>query len=428
MCFGGKDERNDEPAPRPVQRPVSGQGEDKKSHYMPQYTPGQSAGGPSYAPPEGPPPEHKTTEYAPPSGPPPGQSSQHQYAPPPGPPPGQFSQQGFAPPEGPSPGRSSQHDYAPPPGPPPGQSSQHQEYAPPPGPPPTSNDWIQPPAGLPPSDAKQPQHDWEVAVPDTSLFPPPPAIFSGFERSPTSNADEDDANAGEEWCEQYPLTRPIGLDQLARTALEAGNIRLMQPAGFSGKLNWLSPGRWDGYTAKNSPDRCIIGYPPLYSVVEHDPLRSGRPKTIYYEVQLRADSPTVFLGLGFTALPYPSFRMPGWHRGSLAVHGDDGHKYINDRWGGKSFTDEFRRGDTYGVGMTFRAVGEAKPQVDIFFTRNGTLTGGWALHEETDAEQDLPVTGLEGLHDLSCAIGTYDAVKFEVIFDASRWLYNPYQV
>ncbi|KAF7537620.1 hypothetical protein G7Z17_g12818 [Cylindrodendrum hubeiense] len=222
-----------------------------------------------------------------------------------------------------------------------------------------------------------------------------------------------------------PRTTP---SPLASTALEAGNIRLIQPVGFSGKLDWLSPGRWDGSTVKNSPDRCIIGYPPLYAVTQHDPLRSGRPKTIYYEVKLRNNSPTVFLALGFTALPYPSFRMPGWHRGSLAVHGDDGHKYINDRWGGKDFTDEFRRGDTYGIGMTFRAVGQSKPQVDIFFTRNGTMTGGWALHEETDSREDLPVTGLEGLHDLSCAIGTYDAVSFEAIFDATKWLYNPYQV
>ncbi|KAH8734787.1 hypothetical protein BGZ61DRAFT_473478 [Ilyonectria robusta] len=478
MCFGSKDERDDEPAPRPAQRPVSPpqshpMGDVKNSSYMPQNTPGRSSGEPSYAPPGGPPPDRNTAQYAPPPGPPPGQSSQqqfappsgpppgqsqheyappsgpppgqssqqydappgpppgqspqHEYAPPSGPPPGQSSQQQFAPPPGPPPGRSSQQEYAPPSGPPPGQSSQ-QHYAPPPGPPPGSNDWIQPPSGPPPSAAKQPQHDWEVAVPDTSLFPPPPAIFSGYDRSPTSNATEDDAIAGEDWCERYPLTRPIVLDQLASTALEAGNIRLMEPAGFSGKLTWLKPGQWDGYTAKNSPDRCIIGYPPLYSVTQHDPLRSGRPKTIYYEVKLRDNSPTVFLGLGFTALPYPSFRMPGWHRGSLAVHGDDGHKYINDRWGGKDFTDEFRRGDTYGIGMTFRAVGQAKPQVDIFFTRNGTMTGGWALHEETDAEQDLPVTGMEGLHDLSCAIGTYDAVAFEVIFDAAKWLYNPNQV
>ena len=404
MCFGSKNERSDEPAPRPAQRPpsqdhkapVSGElGSNNPYNPQNQHNFGQSSGDPSYAPPQGPPPSQQQTQYAPPLGPPP----PHQ-------------QNEYAPPTGPPPSHQQQDRYAPPPGPPPGQHQQQSDYAPPPGPPPAS----------------KPQHDWEVAVPDTSLFPPPPAIFSGFERSPTSNATEQEAIAGENWCSQYPIVQPMTLDHPGHVALQAGNIRLMEPAGFNGKLNWLSPGHWEGYTAKNTPDRCIIGYPPLYVVTQHDPLRFGQPKTIYYEVKLRSDSPNVFIGLGFTALPYPSFRMPGWHRGSLAVHGDDGHKYINDRWGGKSFTSEFRRGETYGIGMTFRAVGGPKPQVDIFFTRNGTLTGGWALHEETDAEQDLPVTGLEGLHDLSCAIGTYDAVKFEATFEPSKWLYNPDQV
>ncbi|KAI5467401.1 hypothetical protein BGZ63DRAFT_498984 [Mariannaea sp. PMI_226] len=382
MCFGRKDEHNDDPPPRPAQRPPMST-EVKRISSMPQ-NPGRSSRVASYAPPAGPPPEKRQEEeFSAPPGPPPGLSSQEQQ---------------YLPPMGPPPGQQQQQQYDPPTGPPPGQ----QQYAPP--------------------------HDWEIAVPDTSLFPPPPAIFSGYDRSPTSNATEEEAEAGEEWCEQYPLAAPLVLDQAARDALHTGNIRLMQPVGFNGNLSWLRPGQWDAYTAKNSPDRCIIGYPPMYTVSEHDPHRTGQPKTIYYEVQIRPDSPTVFLALGFTALPYPSFRMPGWHRGSLAVHGDDGHKYINDRWGGKDFTAEFQRGHTYGIGMTFRAVGGGKPQVDIFFTHNGVLTGGWALHEETDAEQDLPVTGLEGLHDLSCAIGTYDGVRFEVNLDASKWLYNPFQV
>jgi len=38
--------------------------------------------------------------------------------------------------------------------------------------------------------------------------------------------------------------------------------------------------------------------------------------------------------------------MPGWQRGSLAVHGDDGRKYINDSWGGKDFTSSFKEGET----------------------------------------------------------------------------------
>jgi hypothetical protein len=217
----------------------------------------------------------------------------------------------------------------------------------------------------------------------------------------------------------------MSLDAAANTALQASNIRLIEPAGFNGKLNWLGTGHWEGSTSKGSPDKCIIGYPPLYVVSEHDPTRFGRPKTIYYEVKIRSNSKNNFVAMGFTALPYPAFRLPGWHRGSLAVHGDDGRKYTNDRWGGKDFTHEFRKGEALGIGMTFTPTGTSRPQVAVFFTRNGARTGGWNLHEETDAENDLPVTGLEGFHDLSCAIGAFDSVDFEVIFDPAKWKYRP---
>ncbi|KAK5992696.1 Protein ssh4 [Cladobotryum mycophilum] len=394
MCFGSKKETNDDPPPRPAHH-SSGQSDVKTSNYSLQS--GAPSGYQSYPPAA----NMGQSQYQPPTGPPPGQQQQNNYAPPSGPPPGQH--QDYAPPPGPPP-IHQQGDYAPPAGPPPPR--QYGDYAPPPGPPPSS-------------------YDWAAAVPDTSLFPPPPAIFSGYDRSHANNATEQEAEAGEAWCEQYPLVRPMELDQAGKGALQFNNFRLMEPAGFDGRLNWLGPGHWEGHTSKHSQDRCIIGYPPLYSVTEHDPTVRGQPKTIYYEVKIRPNSRTTNIAIGFTALPYPSFRLPGWHRGSLGVHGDDGHRYINDRWGGKDFTTEFHKGETIGIGMTFTPTGTHKPRVDIFLTRNGVRTGGWDLHEETDAEQDLPVTGLEGFHDLSCAIGAFEGTDFEVVFDPAKWVHQP---
>lgn len=336
---------------------------------------------------------------------------------------GKQQQQEYAPPAGPPPGRT---DYAPPAGPPPGKTD---DYAPPPGPPPSKkdfDDWAKPPSGPPPSGKGH--HDWEAAVPDTSLFPPPPDIFSGYDASHTSNATEAEAEAGEDWCKKYPMTMPGDLDEAGKAALQNFNIRMIEPVGYNGTMKWLGNGMWEASTVKKSPDRCAISYPPLYSVNLHDPTRTGKPKTVYYEFRLLRDSPTPFLAVGFSALPYPSFRMPGWHRGSLAVHGDDGHKYINDRWGGKDFTQAFDKGVIYGIGMSFSPSGSHKPKVEIFFTRDGQKIGGWELHEETDSEQDLPVTGLEGFHDLAASIGTYDGVKYQVIFDPERWLYKPLNV
>jgi hypothetical protein len=165
-------------------------------------------------------------------------------------------------------------------------------------------------------------------------------------------------------------------------------------------------------------------------VTLHSPLSPANAprKTIYYEVQLSPHgnprTGDICLALGFTALPYPSFRMPGWHRGSLAVHGDDGHRFINDRWGGKAFTTPFARGERLGIGMAFSVV-NSRIETDVFFTRQGCEVGRWNLHEETDAQQDLPVTGLEGYHDLSCAIGTSGQTDFEVLFDPARWMFRP---
>ncbi|SPO02402.1 uncharacterized protein DNG_05075 [Cephalotrichum gorgonifer] len=390
-----------------------------------QYAPPSSPPPQQYSPPTGPPPSQ---QYAPPSGPPPRQ----EYAPPPGPPP---SSQQNSPPSGPPPSQQyaappspppAREEYAPPPGPPPAQ--QQNQYAPPPGPPSYAQDYAPPPSPPPPQQdpASKSKHDWEIAVPDTSLFPPPPAFFTGWDRSPSSNATEEEAKRGTKWCQDNPLTPPMTLDALALSALQTHDIKLMKPWGFTGQLRHTGQGVWDLQTNKTSPDSCVIGYPPLYAVTLHSPLASGKKKTIYYEVHVRDDGGRgeTTVALGFVALPYPNFRLPGWQRGSMGVHGDDGHRFVNDMWGGLSFTQPFKRGETYGIGMTFEPV-DGKIEVECFFTRGGKLDGKWDLHEEQDADVELAVTGLEGFHDLSSAVGTYKGTSLEVVFDPARWKYRP---
>ncbi|KAK4100744.1 hypothetical protein N658DRAFT_524593 [Parathielavia hyrcaniae] len=440
MCFGHKKDAGEGEPPRPAQNPQPHASETKASvppQYHQQPPLYQQSAGHEYAPPTGPPPSQRPPvnmagdDFAPPPGPPPSQRYQggDDFAPPPGPPPSQRPPVGmagddFAPPPGPLPSHHAQNDLsymAPPPRPPPSHHAQNDlgYMAPPPGPPPTES---------------KSKHDWESVVPDTSLFPPPPNIFAGFDRSPAHNATEEEAEAGEKWCAQHPLTAPITLDGPAAAALHAHNPRLMQPDTFRGTLVCTASGLWSVATDSHARDSTIIAYPPLYTVTQHSPLSPSNParqKTVYYEVQLAphyANPPKgdICVALGFAALPYPSFRMPGWHRGSLAVHGDDGHKFVNDRWGGKSFTEPFAPGERLGIGMTFhRAEAGGRIETDVFVTRQGAEAGRWNLHEETDAEEDLPVTGLEGYHDLSCAVGTSGRTGLEVVFDPARWLFRP---
>lgn len=122
------------------------------------------------------------------------------------------------------------------------------------------------------------------------------------------------------------------------------------------------------------------------------------------------------------------------------MHGDDGSKFINDRWGGKAFTAPFKPGETLGIGMTLTPgdpnappayekarVGAGTPmQVEIFFTREGRRNGGWNLHEEVDGDEEKPVFGLEGLNDLYAAVGVFEKVEFEIIFKPGDWMYRPY--
>ena len=128
--------------------------------------------------------------------------------------------------------------------------------------------------------------------------------------------------------------------------------------------------------------------------------------------------------------------MPGWQRGSLAVHGDDGRKYINDSHGGKDFTSPFKEGETIGLGMTFSlpdsppAYGSSRASgmnsnVEIILTRNGQKVNGWNLHEQLDAATDLGVDGLDGQYDLYGALGVFGGVEFEIFFNSRDWLWQP---
>ncbi|CAK7215398.1 hypothetical protein SBRCBS47491_002475 [Sporothrix bragantina] len=426
MCFGSKESREagDAPArPVPLSQTANGVSNDNKRSSYNNAPPSkplqhQAQQRDIYAPPPGPPPSHSARPVA---------SSSDDYAPPPGPPPGQASRPAAT---------SSNDDYAPPPGPPPsyggsvgaGPSSTNGagDYAPPPGP--------------PPGKSEQPQqkvHDWETAVPDNSLLPPPPNLFAGWDRSPANNATEDEAEQGKAWCYQHPINTAMNVQNNAATyeAIKHFNFNLQVPSTYQGKFDRKSFGVWAGETKKRSADSCIVSFPPLYAANLHSPAPGGQPFTAYYEVHIARDNrKEVSLAMGFVAMPYPHFRLPGWHRGSLAVHGDDGHRYVNDTWGGKELIDDNYRlkpGGKYGIGMTFTrkdgaGYGPAPDTIDVevFFTDNGRIVASWDLHEEIDAEQDLPVTGLEGDYDLSAAIGTFDVVKFDVHLNPENWAYQ----
>ena len=124
--------------------------------------------------------------------------------------------------------------------------------------------------------------------------------------------------------------------------------------------------------------------------------------------------------------------MPGWERGSFAVHSDDGHRYVNDNEGGKDFTTPIRAGETVGLGVTYSIQETSNQQYpgvglkgEVFFTRNGQKAGSWNIHEELDEEDRLGVFGIDGTYDLFAAVGIFGRVSLDVLFNSRDWLWMP---
>ena len=171
----------------------------------------------------------------------------------------------------------------------------------------------------------------------------------------------------------------------------------------------------------------------MYFAAEDSPLMTERFKTIYFEVRVltmggnRARE-AAGIAVGFCAKPYPSWRLPGWQRASLGIHGDDGRRFVNDPDGGVDFTRPFKPGETVGIGMTFavpqNVENHGKAHAEVFFTRDGKRDEGWQVNEERDRESDS-VLGLEGELDLYAAIGMFGLVEFEVQLASEGWLYQP---
>lgn len=322
------------------------------------------------------------------------------------------------------------------------QATGGMDYAPPSGPPPGPGHHASP-SGLALSQRNTdseppPYHDW-TSVPDNALLPPPPSL--GHTTSPSGNANPSDADRAHDWCKLYPMIRPHQPTPAQHAAVANGDVRILQPPEYKGDLSMPGTGLWRGSTPLGSKDACLLTSSPLYFASADSPFNTRTTKTIYFELTVRSlgrgrGTDESSIAIGYCAMPYPTWRMPGWERGSLAVHGDDGRRYVNDTWGGKDFTSPIQVGDTVGLGISFMIPDGppdygAPPQtgtsikVEVFLTRNGQRGEGWNLHEELDASNDLGIDGLDGQFDLYGAVGTFGGVEFDISFDSRQWLWRP---
>ncbi|KAL9586536.1 MAG: hypothetical protein Q9212_000844 [Teloschistes hypoglaucus] len=83
----------------------------------------------------------------------------------------------------------------------------------------------------------------------------------------------------------------------------------------------------------------------------------------YWESKLYDKPESTIVSIGVTTKPYPLFRLPGWHKSSLA-YTSLGHKRYNQPFTPSSYGPEYVQGDVVGVGY--------RPRTGtVFFTRNG---------------------------------------------------------
>lgn len=88
----------------------------------------------------------------------------------------------------------------------------------------------------------------------------------------------------------------------------------------------------------------------------------------YYEVKILQLNDQDRLAIGFATKPYPRWRLPGWHRHSVAYHSNSGAVFASDPNFGKAYGPVYKQGDVIGVGYLYQSG-------TVFYTRNGQNLG-----------------------------------------------------
>lgn len=314
-------------------------------------------------------------------------------------------------------------DVAPPPGPPPPGSS----VGPPPGPPPGWNGS--------PADEALPSYSATIDIAPQSMPPQYQPSTSTQFISLYSHAPDEERDLGDIYTNSCPIYPPKFMFEQDRYDLDQGKNTLVVPPVITNDLpkkisfNYRFKGEIKPVpnssavyisTKKHTTDTTLVSRLPFYSPhIRHtSPEEIGGRNKFYFEVLITSiDKPEeASVALGFTCLPYPHFRLPGWHRGSIAVHSDDGHRYVNDSLAGKDFVRPFgKSGTLVGIGMNLE-------RMSVFFTRNGRFEAEWSLIEDSNMRgidpmrnfKDGGIQGLQGESDIYAAVGIYGAVGVQV--------------
>ncbi|KAG2221730.1 hypothetical protein INT45_007136 [Circinella minor] len=119
---------------------------------------------------------------------------------------------------------------------------------------------------------------------------------------------------------------------------------------------------------------------------------------VYWEVKILqlGEQDRVAIGLG--TKPYPCWRLPGWHRHSVAYHSHTGAVHASDPLVGRPYGPPYKEGDVIGVGYLSNSN-------TVFFTRNGKNLGKASIGFKFPV---FPVVGAIGPAQVSVNFGEDD--------------------
>ncbi|KAF8966898.1 hypothetical protein BDZ97DRAFT_1805781 [Flammula alnicola] len=241
------------------------------------------------------------------------------------------------------------------------------------------------------------------------VAPPPPQWAPAPEESHKygkwNEAPEEEYEAAEAFCQEYPLHPPRLLpsdvvDKINEIGCKAWGIEVPISPRFVGHVQNDSKGGPGVITVRTAPeckDVCLLSDLPIIAGLYDIQGKVG----IYYEIYIaKMDG---IIALGTACRPYPVWRLPGWNRMSAGFHLDDFRKFFEDADGGRDYTDAINRinpGDTVGCGYEFQTG-------TIFYTYNGmrlppAFTG---IYLPRQAQDVFAAIGVEGYCDFQVNFG-----------------------
>ncbi|KAI9184442.1 hypothetical protein H9P43_003495 [Blastocladiella emersonii ATCC 22665] len=200
--------------------------------------------------------------------------------------------------------------------------------------------------------------------------PPKQVTYEGSFASPVHRASSDAAARGRKFINTTPAIlfnpTPEALDAMVNPAAWALALPFKDMAPFVG----VAPEDGAVYFFPNSLTRMsadsdltlVSNLPVPWLTPAH---AQPPPPILYFEVTVVAMAPQTTLAIGLATVPYPFFRLPGWHDWSVGYHSDDGRVFCNDG-NGDAYGKPYRVDDVIGVGL--RTNGGT-----CFFTRNGVV-------------------------------------------------------